>query len=304
MVVVLVEVVRKAYLASIVPVIVNAILNEHQLIVDIVAFVAQGDFPRSRLGEKQRGKILASWVTRKLRTIAQFMIRDPDANDGGITAVPEGRRPESMRGGTSIRESVLREQFANGAASIQHEPIYESGDAPQDMRINIPDSSLPEGVAEMPAIEPYESSITASPPYENPPLRSGEDTTPTAQQGFALPQMEFGNNDYFGQPDSSLHDPEATPQPSAAQHFEFDESAAPEVVVGDASGGIGQAVTGNGGVTQHNWYGVQGNGRTSQGYMPYRPGGTGGTKSYSGQGDDNALGRQRTNDSIQPDWAR
>jgi hypothetical protein len=64
-VVVLVEVVRKAYLASIVPVIVNAILNEHQLIVDIVAFVASGDFPRSRLGEKQRGKILASWVTRK-----------------------------------------------------------------------------------------------------------------------------------------------------------------------------------------------------------------------------------------------
>ena len=74
----LVEVVRKAYLASIVPVIVNAILNEHQLVVDIVAFVAQGDFPRSRLGEKQRGKILASWVTRKLRTIAQFMIRDPE----------------------------------------------------------------------------------------------------------------------------------------------------------------------------------------------------------------------------------
>lgn len=46
MVVVLVEVSRKAYLASIVPVIVNAILNEHQIIVDIVAFVNKGDFPR------------------------------------------------------------------------------------------------------------------------------------------------------------------------------------------------------------------------------------------------------------------
>ena len=66
LVVVLVEVRVKSYLASMVPVIVNAILNEHQLVVDIVAFVGKGDFPRSRLGEKQRGKILASWVTRKM----------------------------------------------------------------------------------------------------------------------------------------------------------------------------------------------------------------------------------------------
>lgn len=69
---------RKAYLASIVPVVVNAILNEHQIVVDIVAFVNKGDFPRSRLYEKQRGKILAGWVTRKMRTMAQFAIRDMD----------------------------------------------------------------------------------------------------------------------------------------------------------------------------------------------------------------------------------
>lgn len=81
LVVVLVEVRVKSYLASMVPVIVNAILDEHQLVVDIVAFVGKGDFPRSRLGEKQRGKILASWVTRKMRTIAQFGIRDTDRSD-------------------------------------------------------------------------------------------------------------------------------------------------------------------------------------------------------------------------------
>lgn len=84
--VILVEVIRKAYLASLVPVILNAVLNEHQLIVDIVAFVSKGDFPRSRLGEKQRGKILASWVTRKLQTIAQFGIRDQNAIDPSETA--------------------------------------------------------------------------------------------------------------------------------------------------------------------------------------------------------------------------
>lgn len=90
LVVVLVEVVRKPYLASMVPVIVNAILNEHQIIVDIVAFVNKGDFPRSRLGEKQRGKLLAGWVQRKMRTLAQFSIREVD---------PEALNETSSTGG-------------------------------------------------------------------------------------------------------------------------------------------------------------------------------------------------------------
>ncbi|KAL8349510.1 hypothetical protein RB598_005069 [Gaeumannomyces tritici] len=83
LVVVLVEVSRKAFLASLVPVIVNSILNEHQIIVDIVAFVSKGVFPRSRLGEKQRGKILAGWVSRKMSTIAQWAIKDMDAIQEG-----------------------------------------------------------------------------------------------------------------------------------------------------------------------------------------------------------------------------
>ena len=109
LVVVLVEVARKAYLASLVPVIVNAILNEHQIVVDIVAFVNKGDFPRSRLGEKQRGKILGSWVTRKMRTMAQFGIRDAE---GGLSDVIEGSEPRtgapSARNGSVIERSSLR----------------------------------------------------------------------------------------------------------------------------------------------------------------------------------------------------
>jgi hypothetical protein len=100
---------RKAYLASIVPVIVDAILNEHQLVADIVAFVSYGDFPRSRLGEKQRGKILANWVTRKMRTIAQFGIRDPDSPDSQITEVPEPRAPSTReRHASSVQEGSIR----------------------------------------------------------------------------------------------------------------------------------------------------------------------------------------------------
>lgn len=80
-IVVVAEVSRRSYLASMVPVVVNAVLNEHQLIVDKVAFVAQGDFARSRLNEKQRGRIMATWVLRKLNTIAQFSIRDTIDDD-------------------------------------------------------------------------------------------------------------------------------------------------------------------------------------------------------------------------------
>ncbi|KAF2424482.1 acetyl-CoA synthetase-like protein [Tothia fuscella] len=96
LVVVLVEIFRKNFLASIVPVIVNAILNHHHLIVDIVAFVQKGDFPRSRLGEKQRGKILAGWVTRRIQTIAQFSIREPE--DDNIGQIAE--EAPSMKAGT------------------------------------------------------------------------------------------------------------------------------------------------------------------------------------------------------------
>ncbi|WPH03509.1 Hypothetical protein R9X50_00638900 [Acrodontium crateriforme] len=109
------EVRTRAFLASLVPVIVNTVLNEHQLVLDIVAFVALGDFPRSRLGEKQRGKILANWVSRKMRTIAQFSIRDADAEGSvGSTVMPEevgmSRRAStqiSIPGAPSMRSSGM-----------------------------------------------------------------------------------------------------------------------------------------------------------------------------------------------------
>lgn len=105
----LVEVTRKSYLASLVPVIVNAVLNDHQIVIDIVAFVSYGDFPRSRLGEKQRGKILGSWVTRKMRTIAQFSIRDADGADPQMlqSRMSRGSKTGSIIGGSSLRRSTL-----------------------------------------------------------------------------------------------------------------------------------------------------------------------------------------------------
>lgn len=99
------------------PIIVNTVLNEHQLVLDIVAFVALGDFPKSRLGEKQRGKILASWVSRKMRTVAQFSIRDPDAEGSVGTVVPEEAfvRRGSTQSGAAGAASLLR-----GESSLRH----------------------------------------------------------------------------------------------------------------------------------------------------------------------------------------
>ncbi|KAK8050020.1 AMP-binding domain-containing protein [Apiospora phragmitis] len=112
----LVEVSRKAYLASIVPVIVNAILGEHQIIIDIVAFVNKGDFPRSRLAEKQRGKILAGWVTRKMRTVAQFNIRDGDASGLENDAQVEAHRASV----SSLRSSGI--PGASSLRNMEHAP--------------------------------------------------------------------------------------------------------------------------------------------------------------------------------------
>ncbi|KAK3117818.1 hypothetical protein LTR53_000367 [Teratosphaeriaceae sp. CCFEE 6253] len=130
------EVRTRAYLASLVPVIVNAVLNEHQLVLDIVAFVALGDFPRSRLGEKQRGKILASWVSRKMRTIAQFSIRDPDAEGSVGTVMPDdmarrgsaqsARGLGSLRRGTGTAGSSLR--HVESMTHIHEEPQQHDGE--------------------------------------------------------------------------------------------------------------------------------------------------------------------------------
>lgn len=126
LVVVLVEVTRKSYLASLVPVIVNAVLNDHQIVTDIVAFVSLGDFPRSRLGEKQRGKILGSWVTRKMRTIAQFSIRDADGADPQMlqSRMSKGSKPSSFMERSSLRRSTLVPDSDSGKRAAP-EPVQD-----------------------------------------------------------------------------------------------------------------------------------------------------------------------------------
>lgn len=129
LVVVVVEIFRRNFLASMVPVIVNAILNEHQLVIDIITFVQKGDFHRSRLGEKQRGKILAGWVTRKMRTIAQYSIRDPNGSESQmISEEPVGRASTStfMRGPASTKDSLRASSTLGLTAQAQLNSMHLS----------------------------------------------------------------------------------------------------------------------------------------------------------------------------------
>ncbi|KAJ5241495.1 uncharacterized protein N7469_003086 [Penicillium citrinum] len=146
LIVVVVEVTRKAFLASLVPVIVNTILGEHQVVADIVAFVSHGDFPRSRLGEKQRGKVLASWVTRKLRTLAQFSIRDLEGEHPFADVIQHRASRSSKPGstmGNSMRMSTMHEDEPPVPRSPAGVVLEERIEQPQAQYQEMPPSGVP-----------------------------------------------------------------------------------------------------------------------------------------------------------------
>ncbi|KAJ5901587.1 hypothetical protein N7495_002115 [Penicillium taxi] len=172
-IVVVVEVTRKAFLASLVPVIVDVILNEHQVVADIVAFVSAGDFPRSRLGEKQRGKVLASWVTRKLRTIAQFSIRDIEG-ENPFAELPQHRASRSSKPGSMVGNSVRQSTMNRDSEIMASRPpagvVLDETYVPQEslqVHQEIPPPVLPEldsldhpdAAAAIPYIEEPRSAI-------------------------------------------------------------------------------------------------------------------------------------------------
>lgn len=206
-----VEVTRKAYLASLVPVIVDAILNEHQVIADIVAFVSHGDFPRSRLGEKQRGKVLASWVTRKLRTIAQFSIRDIEGSENPFAETPQPRMSRSSKPGSAMgslrRSTILADEVPRSPAAVPspapvpeeiHElqpHSYDLQDHDQPSELPVPDASLetatpvPQITEPMhePALDNFHSPEQAPVPSRIDQLDLGSDFSEFARESTVPP---------------------------------------------------------------------------------------------------------------------
>ena len=216
------EVRTRAFLASLVPVIVNTVLNEHQLVLDIVAFVAFGDFPKSRLGEKQRGKVLGNWVSRKMRTIAQFSIRDPDAEGSVSTVGPEdgmgGRRNSGQSGaaGGSLTRMQPNSSLRN-SENITHMPVAEE---PSDM--NDDDESLTLHTQyHGPPTERSDSRNDATPTNERPmQLNTATDYSPVDRMSFDSPdeyrqaerQYEYQMRASYGAPPEA-YNPYDVPDP-------------------------------------------------------------------------------------------
>jgi hypothetical protein len=192
-VVVLVEVSRKAYLGSIVPVIVNAILNEHQIIVDIVAFVNKGEFPRSRLGEKQRGKILAGWVTRKMRTIAQFAIRDMDP--AALGGEPNSAGPDPSDPNRTSTGSMRGPGVMGGLLTNQRAPqILEQEEFEQQVEQLASLPPAPAGLTGMSTNPPAQSSYSqpsAYPQSAGPPRHAAD--TPEVIGHANAPTLTIAN---------------------------------------------------------------------------------------------------------------
>ncbi len=234
LVVVLIEVFRKAYLASIVPVIVNTILNEHQLVVDMVTFVSNGDFPRSRLGEKQRGKILVSWVMRKLRTIAQFGIRDAESAENQIMEVPEPRTRANNASmisrsihtrGDMARSSIVSESPVHMIPSQEASPALREGNLMSPERISHPpDSTQPtrypsNRVQETSSHETFNPPLVALNDQPYPISEGTPDIAPQPYNTYVDNQADDVNDD------NKYYDPNAdpfyayddiTPQPSTS----------------------------------------------------------------------------------------
>ncbi|CCE78141.1 Piso0_000756 [Millerozyma farinosa CBS 7064] len=71
---------RSRNFASLVPLIVNTVLSKHHLIVDIVSFMKAGEFPISRLGTKQRARIVDAWVQGVLPLIVSYGVNFGENN--------------------------------------------------------------------------------------------------------------------------------------------------------------------------------------------------------------------------------
>lgn len=65
-VIAVIDSIRSQYLSSLVPIVFNTVLSKHNLVLDIVAFTKVDGFPYSRLGLKQRAKLINLWNERKL----------------------------------------------------------------------------------------------------------------------------------------------------------------------------------------------------------------------------------------------
>ncbi|KAJ6160401.1 hypothetical protein N7470_003797 [Penicillium chermesinum] len=228
LIVCVVEVTRKSFLASLVPVIVDVILNEHQVVADIVAFVSHGDFPRSRLSEKQRGKVLGSWVSRKLRTLAQFSIRDLGNSPFGDMQLAQQRRASrSSKPGSIMGNSTRLSTMHDGdVPPVPSSPGLSPGLTPGAVTLEDTVTPQPEGPSPAP-VDLQKTPLSQVPPRKKlPELDTGTDRTvsktPVPEPLSAVPYIQEPQSATFvtEDDDHDYHEP-GHEEPTSAQSRDF-----------------------------------------------------------------------------------
>ncbi|CAG8495242.1 8293_t:CDS:10 [Funneliformis caledonium] len=79
-VVCVIETRAKEGILNLVPCVLNSILDEHQFIIDVIVFLGPGTLPKSRLGEKQRAKVMNSWLSGNLTTLHVHYVTSPPSS--------------------------------------------------------------------------------------------------------------------------------------------------------------------------------------------------------------------------------
>lgn len=188
------------------------------------------DFPRSRLGEKQRGKVLGNWVGRKMRTIAQFSIRDPDAEGSVSTVGPEdgmARRGSGQSGhaaGSSLTRGAQSSSLRH-VESITHMPVAEETSQMEDERPML----QTQHPGQYPERSDSRSDLTPTNETPRPlPLNTTLDYSPADRMSYDSPEQhrydqpsyEYPMRASYGAPLESYNPYEHRPERSEPQELE------------------------------------------------------------------------------------
>ncbi|CAG8635285.1 44235_t:CDS:10 [Gigaspora margarita] len=80
---------------NLVPCIISSILDEHQFIIDVIVFISNGNLPKSRLGEKQRAKVMDSWLRGTLQALHVHYVKPLKARPKIIPKFPQSKSSNS-----------------------------------------------------------------------------------------------------------------------------------------------------------------------------------------------------------------
>jgi len=162
-------------------------------------------------------------VTRKLRTIAQFGIRDPEAADSQITELPE----PGSRGGTSMVSKTPNNDDPLRSSMISESPAHMQQSHQREELVPNNSSIMPELPLSLP---PNHYHIDPTGLYDHEMPQSQED----ARAAGASSQHFDLSKDVFEMPTESYSDsPDTEPAQSSDEEIFYDPNADPYHPYGD-----------------------------------------------------------------------